>query len=409
MPNNGFLPFATGAGANVLTDQGYAASPEIAQGVQDGVADPQAANKAWRQSSVMASAIGQFIADFAQVDTADSQAVAVIEANFRVALAAALDGARYGIDTSSTANLLVATLTPSPPTLNSFTAIYVKVANTNTGPTLLNLNNLGSKSVVLPDGTQLSGGEMIQGRIYSLLFDGVRFQLQNAFQNLTTVINNTYAKGSLIARRVFSTPGTQTYTPTAGTNRVRVTVVAGGGAGGATQATGSGQFSVAGGGGGGGVAVSDLSSGFSGVTLTIGAGGAPSSTGTAPGGNGGSSSFGSMLASTGGLGGTTTVPNSGPVVQAGGAGGVGTGGNVFNGVGGAGANGVGTNNGNAASGNGGASYFGSGASAQFTTTAGGLSASTPGTGGSGAVSLSSQAAQAGGAGAPGTIIVEEYA
>lgn len=219
---------------------------------------------------------------------------------------------------------------------------------------------------------------------------------------------NTPAKGSLINRRVFSTPGTQTYTPTAGTNRVRVIVVGGGGAGAGTSTTGAGQFSIGGGGGGGGVAVATITSGFSGVSMTIGAGGAPVAGGASAGGNGGASSFGSVCVGNGGLGGTATTPQSTVVVQAGGAGGTATGGNEFNGVGGAGANGVASSNQNAASGSGGASYFGSGASAQFTTTANGLAATTPGAGGGGAVSLSNQSAQAGGAGAPGQIIVEEY-
>ena len=225
---------------------------------------------------------------------------------------------------------------------------------------------------------------------------------------ISVASTNTPAKGSLIARRVFSTPGTQAYTPTAGTNRVRVTVVGGGGAGAGTSATSSGQFSVGGGGGGGGVAVATVSTGFAGVNITVGAGGAPVTGGASPGGNGGSSSFGSICAANGGLGGTVTNPQSTVVVQAGGAGGTATGGTEFNGVGVAGANGVASSNQNAASGNGGASYFGSGASAQFTTTANGLAATTPGAGGGGAVSLSNQSAQAGGAGAPGQIIVEEY-
>lgn len=220
---------------------------------------------------------------------------------------------------------------------------------------------------------------------------------------------NTPAKGSLITRRVFSTPGTQTYTPSPGTNRIRVTVVGGGGAGAGTSATGSGQFSVGGGGGGGGVAVGTFTTGFSGVSLTVGAGGAPVTGGSSAGGNGSQSSFGSAYIASGGLGGTATNPQSTVVVQAGGAGGSGSGGTEFNGVGGAGANGVGTSNQNAASGNGGTSYFGAGASAQFTTTANGIAATTPGAGGGGAVALSNQNAQAGGAGAPGQIIVEEYA
>jgi hypothetical protein len=410
MASNLILPFAQGAGANVLSDAGYAASDVLAQGFQQGRAASAKYNKALRQSTAVSSGFGQFTADWSALDFTDSLSPQVMRDNFRIALAAALDGARYGVDTGSAANSLVVTLTPKPPTLNSFTALYVKVANTNNGPALLNLNGYGLKSIVLPDGTQLVGGEMVQGRIYSLLFDGTQFQLQNAFQNLTTVINNTYAKGSLIARRVFSTVGTQTYTPSAGTNRVRVTVVGGGAAGAGTPATGGGQFATGGGGGAGGVAVTDLSSGFANVTLTVGAGGSPVNGGSAAGGSGATSSFGAFCAGTGGAGGSTNSAVSSAAVQAGGLGGFGSGGNIFNGVGGPGANGVGTSAGNVASGAGGPSYFGAGAGQNSTGTPGnGQAATTPGAGGGGAVAVAGSSAYSGGAGAPGQIIIEEYA
>jgi hypothetical protein len=234
-------------------------------------------------------------------------------------------------------------------------------------------------------------------------------QLWAAMQaSATSIVTNNFAKGSLIARRVFSTPGTQVYTPTTGTKKIRATVVGGGGGGGGVQGTTASQFSVAGGGGGGGVAISDLATGFSGVNITVGAGGS-GGTGATQGGTGGTSSFGVTLAATGGLGGTFTSPALSVVVQAGGPGGTATGGNVTNGVGGAGANGVGTSNVNAASGQGGDSAIGSGASAVFTSSVPGLPGTSPGSGGSGACSLSNQSGFVGGAGANGVVIIEEYA
>src|SRR5690606_12165825 len=79
--------------------------------------------------------------------------------------------------------------------------------------------------------------------------------------------------GKLLNVQVFSTPGTFTYTPTAGTKSVVVEVVGAGGAGGGAQATTSGTVSVGGGGGSGGYAKGWIVSGFSGVTVTVGAGG----------------------------------------------------------------------------------------------------------------------------------------
>lgn len=223
-----------------------------------------------------------------------------------------------------------------------------------------------------------------------------------------TYVTNNFAKGSLIARRVFSTPGTTTYTPTSGTNKVRVTVVGGGGGGSAVPATNSSQFAVGGGGGAGGVAISDIASGFAGVPITVGAGGGRSGAGAAA-APGNASSFGSILSATGGQGGTVTGATANPYSNAGGVGGVGSGGNVFTGNGGAGANGVAFNSNNISSGNGGASYIGAGAPSIYTTSAAGQDATTAGAGGGGAAAQASTGGYVGGAGGTGIVIVEEYA
>ena len=51
MASNLILPFAQGAGANVLSDAGYASSDVIAQGFQSGRAASNKYNKALRQST----------------------------------------------------------------------------------------------------------------------------------------------------------------------------------------------------------------------------------------------------------------------------------------------------------------------------------------------------------------------
>ena len=60
---NDFLPFGTGGSANVLSQSAWASLPTRGTGFQSGVADSQACNKAWRQSSVMAAAIGKIVDD----------------------------------------------------------------------------------------------------------------------------------------------------------------------------------------------------------------------------------------------------------------------------------------------------------------------------------------------------------
>ena len=79
-----------------------------------------------------------------------------------------------------------------------------------------------------------------------------------------------------LTHQIFTT-GSATYTPTAGTNKVLVEVIGGGGAGGGAPATSSVQFSVGGGGGSGAYAKKLITSAFSGVTVTVGAGGTANS------------------------------------------------------------------------------------------------------------------------------------
>lgn len=63
MPQNDFLPFATGVDANVLDQADYAALAAVINGFQPGIAQSAQLNKVWRQSSFWASVIAQFVAN----------------------------------------------------------------------------------------------------------------------------------------------------------------------------------------------------------------------------------------------------------------------------------------------------------------------------------------------------------
>lgn len=214
--------------------------------------------------------------------------------------------------------------------------------------------------------------------------------------------------GRLINVQTFGTAGTFTYTPTAGTLAIKVTVVGGGGAGGGTAATAAGQVSVASGGGSGACACSYLTSGFSGASIVVGSGGTGVSGGT--GGAGTASSFGSISVNGGGGGNGGAAGSVFPAIAGYGAGGLaGTGGNITNGAGGFSFFGYAPGASNGISGTGGASLLGGGAAAVINSSTNGNNGVTPGAGGSGALSLTSSAAHAGGNGAPGIVIIEEYA
>lgn len=82
---NDFLPFAAGAGANVLSQSDYAALAQLLTGFESGVASSQAFNKVWRQSSIMAAVLAQFIADETGNAVIDDGTTATILASLKAA------------------------------------------------------------------------------------------------------------------------------------------------------------------------------------------------------------------------------------------------------------------------------------------------------------------------------------
>ncbi|MHC8334571.1 glycine-rich domain-containing protein [Pseudomonas sp. LB3P25] len=214
------------------------------------------------------------------------------------------------------------------------------------------------------------------------------------------------APGSLLNVRVFSTPGTFTYTETPGTKKVIPWVQSAGGAGGGAPATNSGQASVGAGGGAGAYAQSLFTSGFSGVSITVGAGGTGVS--GAAGNNGGPSSFGALVSCPGGRGGPTAGPGT-PIFSSSSINSSApSGGNITSCAGSGSVDVIALALGNIIGGIPGASLFGPGANL---AAAGinGTTSTSPGSGGGATANTISKPAVAGGAGAPGIVIVWEYA
>jgi hypothetical protein len=257
-----------------------------------------------------------------------------------------------------------------------------------------------------------TGVAVSQGGAARIYGDGANIALPPQQVGLATAPTHAMqlaqATGRLIGVRVFGSVGTSIYTPTLGTNAVIVELQGGGAAGGGTPVTGSGQAAVGGAGGGGGYAMSYLTSGFSGVAVTIGSGGAPAVAAT--GGAGGTSSFGALLSATGGSGGpggsSTVTP---PWITGGGSGGVGVGGNIVNKAGGQGGSSFALSTGSALQGGvGGFSFLGGTGGAVSPGNGSGNSAGVPGAGGGGVAMGQSQASVQGGAGFRGVAVIWEY-
>lgn len=109
--------------------------------------------------------------------------------------------------------------------------------------------------------------------------------------------------GALIGIRVFANAAASgVYTPTTGTTSIEVEIrAAGGGGGGISNAAGS---LTAAGGGEGGRAIKRITSAFSGVTVTVGAGGLAGDNTGSNGSTGSTTSFGALVTATGGTGGS---------------------------------------------------------------------------------------------------------
>lgn len=192
---------------------------------------------------------------------------------------------------------------------------------------------------------------------------------------------------------------------------LKITVTGGGGGGGGSAAAGTSQGAVGSGGGAGGTSVSwyaveDL---VFPVTLTVGKGGA-GGVGTNEPQPGQSSSFGKYLsAANGARGASGTAFNYGDNrLLSNGGGGTGVGGNFINSKGGAGTPAITLSTGYE-SGGGGASFHSGGGNPIAAGIAYPGEDGALGSGGSGGFSVSNSAAQSGGKGGDGIIIIEEFA
>jgi|14BtaG_2_1085337.scaffolds.fasta_scaffold41799_3 hypothetical protein len=257
----------------------------------------------------------------------------------------------------------------------------------------IKLNGETSGSIELDVPAAVSGGD-------------ISFTLPNGVGSANQILKNSgtagtleYGTAGLKSIQVFSA-GSSTWTKPSGITRVRVYVTGGGGPGGKIDSD-----DMANGGGAGGTAIKliDVTS-ISSVDVTVGAGGVGTqSILQSASARGGTSSFGTHCSATGG-------DRTGGQWGIGGDGGTATGGDInisgSDGIGGLIDN---TSNWQAA-GTGGASFWGQGGKGStnsFSAKANGEAFGSGGGGGAGGGSFSTDSVSANGA--PGIVVVEEYA
>ena len=229
-----FLPVGTSNGATVMTQSNFVSSSMLTTGVQVGVADPTLANKCWRQSSIIASVVANYISSKTGQNVIDDGTTATILAN----LASAIALSTYTPDTSGTANVLTATITPAPPSLQNGLIVALMPANNNNSSATFNLNGLGAYAVQNAGGA-LVGGELVAGNIYQLAWLSARsvwFILgatttavtQPSTDNSTKIATTAFVKSigyAPLASPIFTgTP--QAPTPGAGDNSTNIATTA---------------------------------------------------------------------------------------------------------------------------------------------------------------------------------------
>lgn len=193
MPQNQIYPIATAPGANVLDSGAWQTSLARLNGFSAGTAPSNAFNKAWRGSSVIASALAQFVVDTTGLDVLDDGDVSGFNAKLKAALATILvtsvpplySGAA---NSNSTSSAIAANLSPSMTGYTAEGLYIVKMLYPCLGATTAAFNGLPATPIVKYNGLALSGLEWQAGDLVAFSYNGNTFTLLND-NTLETAIN----------------------------------------------------------------------------------------------------------------------------------------------------------------------------------------------------------------------------
>jgi hypothetical protein len=175
---NDFLPFATGAGANVLTPANFNPTPQRQTGFQAGVAISAQMNTVWRQSQFVGAMITQFIVDTLAQSVADDGNLSGLEAQFIAAIQAAVGGPpqsalwHFGHDTGVANAMTIPVLTPAITSYADGMVISTIVAATNTIPNpTISIMGLATVAIVHGDMSALAPGDIQAGNVVVMQYD----------------------------------------------------------------------------------------------------------------------------------------------------------------------------------------------------------------------------------------------
>lgn len=165
MATNDFLPFAWDADANVLSQAAYLALTARENGFIAGVAQSAQLNKVWRQSSLTAAMLGQFLAD-GGLDAIDNGSITTILANYKTLVRN--QSLNYKV-AGGTGDAITLTLSPVPASQASLLGVPLRILcqGGNTGAVTLNVNGLGAQPVRISAGSTHTGYDLLPGALSS--------------------------------------------------------------------------------------------------------------------------------------------------------------------------------------------------------------------------------------------------
>ncbi|MGG2044129.1 hypothetical protein [Burkholderia gladioli] len=166
---NDFLPFAVGAGANVLSQASYEVLAALASGFQAGTAQSAACNKVWRQTSIMTAVVSQFIVAQTNQPAVDDGTTTTLLANFTEAVASASKNSVVLADTGAANAYAAENAVPfaALPTTSGVSQTLM-IEHTNTGPSTYAPDSLPSAPIFGAGGVALQGGELVAGGLATL-------------------------------------------------------------------------------------------------------------------------------------------------------------------------------------------------------------------------------------------------
>lgn len=119
----------------------------------------------------------------------------------------------WGGTAGGTANAQTVSVVPAITGYVAGTKVTFAAAATNTGATTISVNSIGTKNI-FANGAALVGGEIVSGKIYTIVYDGTQFNLQSIYPGQQTI---WFPAGSLTAR---TTSGCAAGTAESTTNKV---------------------------------------------------------------------------------------------------------------------------------------------------------------------------------------------